>query len=74
LTFPAREVAFYVYTYRREYMLEDPHIEALLAKHRKLEEAIAEEITRPHPDDVKLHEMKREKLKLKDEIAGHDAY
>ena len=55
-------------------MSENPHIEALVAKHQELEHAIEEETTRPHPDDVKLHEMKREKLRLKDEIAGHHAH
>lgn len=51
------------------------HIETLRAKHAHLEEAIDQENLRPHPDDMKLQELKREKLRIKDEIAGlsHDA-
>ncbi len=44
------------------------HVEALRAKHTSLKQAIEEEIGRPHPDDLRLSELKREKLKIKDEI------
>jgi hypothetical protein len=50
---------------------EDNHKAALQARHAALENAIHEEETRPHPDDVKLHELKREKLKIRDELSGH---
>ena len=39
------------------------------AKHAALENAIREENNRPHPDDTKIHDLKRQKLKIKDEIA-----
>ncbi|MFZ5792297.1 MAG: YdcH family protein [Pseudomonadota bacterium] len=45
------------------------HVEALKAKHADLDKLIAEEEARPHPDDVRLTELKRQKLKIKDEIA-----
>ncbi len=50
-------------------MSVDERIEALKAKHARLEHEIDEEIHRPHPDDLHLNELKREKLKIKDEIA-----
>lgn len=44
-------------------------IETLKSRHAALEQAIHDEFTRPHPDDELLHELKKRKLKLKDEIA-----
>ncbi|WP_321397311.1 YdcH family protein [Emcibacter sp.] len=44
------------------------HINALSEKHAILEQRIDEEEHRPAPDEVVLHELKREKLRLKDEI------
>ena len=43
-------------------------IESLRARHADLDSQITEEGHRPHPDDIRLSELKREKLKLKDEI------
>lgn len=40
----------------------------LTEKHRTLERKIAEEMTRPAADTVKLRRWKHEKLKLKDEL------
>ena len=45
--------------------------EALEAKHAQLEALIDEEEHRPHPDDIRLHELKKEKLRIKDEMVGH---
>ena len=44
------------------------HLNALETKHAELENQIAMEEARPAPDDVKLHTLKRQKLRLKDEI------
>jgi hypothetical protein len=44
-------------------------LESLRARHAGLEAEIAEENKRPHPDDAHIHALKKEKLKLKDEIA-----
>jgi len=44
------------------------HIEALRAKHASLEQAIAKENTRPHPDDDAICSLKKRKLQIKDEI------
>ncbi len=51
-------------------MSVEEHIEALRAKHATLEDEIEQENQRPHPDDIRLQELKREKLRIKDEIAG----
>ncbi|MGE4221654.1 MAG: YdcH family protein [Alphaproteobacteria bacterium] len=44
-------------------------IDALRRQHASLETQIDEEVHRPHPDDGLLQELKRQKLRLKDEIA-----
>ncbi|MDJ0970817.1 MAG: DUF465 domain-containing protein [Kiloniellales bacterium] len=54
-------------------MSMDDHVRALRAKHAALEQEIDEENQRPHPDDLHLAELKREKLRIKDEIAKFGA-
>lgn len=44
------------------------HIAALQDKHRKLDEEILKESAKSAVDHVRLSELKREKLRLKDEI------
>ncbi len=44
-------------------------IETLKAKHSELEAAIEEENARPLPDSAKVAGLKRQKLRIKDEIA-----
>ncbi|MFI4987231.1 MAG: YdcH family protein [Alphaproteobacteria bacterium] len=44
-------------------------IDVLRAKHAALEAAIDEETNRPLPDATKIHDLKRQKLKIKDEMA-----
>jgi hypothetical protein len=43
-------------------------IEALREKHASLERAIDEEIHRPLPNQEVVHDLKRQKLRIKDEI------
>ena len=45
------------------------YVEGLRHKHAHLEEEIDDELHRPRPDHVTLTRLKREKLKIKDEIA-----
>ncbi|HEX9768217.1 MAG TPA: YdcH family protein [Kiloniellales bacterium] len=45
------------------------HIEALRSKHLDLKQEIEQENQRPHPDDLRIAELKRQKLRIKDEIA-----
>lgn len=47
----------------------DPHIETLKAKHAELDKQISELESQPKPDDVAIHDLKKQKLRLKDEIA-----
>lgn len=45
-------------------------VETLKAKHADLDHKIVEEENRPSPDQMLITELKREKLRIKDEIAG----
>jgi len=45
------------------------HLTELERRHRALEREIQESLNRPSMDDMKLAELKRKKLQLKDEIA-----
>ena len=49
-------------------MTQDERIESLKTKHASLEATIQSETTRPRPDDTVIHELKRQKLRIKDEI------
>jgi uncharacterized protein YdcH (DUF465 family) len=46
-------------------------VEELESKHAALHSLIEEEEHRAHPDEDLLHRLKKEKLRLKDELAGH---
>jgi uncharacterized protein len=47
----------------------DERIEALKAEHADLESKIEEELGRPMPDDSLIGNLKKQKLRIKDEIA-----
>jgi len=47
----------------------DPRIESLKARHHSLEETIENEEGRPLPDELHIAELKKEKLRIKDELA-----
>jgi len=44
-------------------------LESLRARHAGLDAQITEENKKPHPDDTTIHALKKEKLRIKDEIA-----
>jgi hypothetical protein len=46
----------------------DTHVEQLTQKHAALEATIHEETIRPNPDELRIAQLKKEKLKIKDEI------
>ena len=46
----------------------DSHIQELADKHHKLDSQIQDEQHRPLPDDLMLAELKKRKLRLKEEI------
>lgn len=45
------------------------HMETLNKRHQELEAAIASETKSPAYDDLRVVEMKRQKLKIKDQLA-----
>ena len=51
--------------------MDKANVEELTSQHASLAAQIDEEEHRPLPDMIKLHELKKEKLRLKDELAGH---
>lgn len=51
-------------------MSVDERIDALKAKHQALENAIEQENSRPLPDDVTIVSLKKQKLRIKDELAS----
>ena len=46
----------------------ESHIQELTDKHHKLDLHIRDEHLRPHPNDIVLAELKKRKLRLKEEI------
>jgi hypothetical protein len=50
--------------------MQNAHISALQSKHADLDARISQENLRPHPDDVTLSRLKKEKLRVKEVIAG----
>ena len=49
-------------------MGQDERHEALRSKHAEIEHILIEEERRPLPDTRLVHELKRKKLKIKDEL------
>ncbi len=50
-------------------MEEDVQVETLRAEHKDLEQQIDQEMEKPAPDAIRIQELKRQKLRIKDEIA-----
>jgi len=48
-------------------------IDELRSKHHDLEQALDEESHRTHPDDLQIATLKKQKLAIKDQIAGLEA-
>ena len=49
-------------------MALEARIRELGSRHRSLEDAIQDELRRPAADDIRLKELKRQKLRLKEEL------
>ncbi len=45
------------------------HLQSLDKRHEELESLLSTEMKHPHPDDKRVHELKRLKLRIKDQIA-----
>ncbi len=50
-------------------MPQQERFESLKVKHQTLEFELETEGQRPHPDNDRIHILKREKLRIKDEMA-----
>ena len=51
-------------------MAIEARIRELDARHQSLENLIEEEMSHPSSDDLRVRELKRQKLRLKEEIEG----
>ena len=49
-------------------MALEAHLAELSEKHRKLKVAVEQELQRPSFDPVRISELKKEKLRIKDQI------
>jgi hypothetical protein len=49
-------------------MVSEEQVEKLKSDHAGLEEAIEKELTRPYPNDQHVADLKRQKLRIKDEL------
>jgi len=47
----------------------ETHVEALCKKHATIDEIIEQEEHRPHPDAMRLMDLKRQKLRIKEEMS-----
>lgn len=48
--------------------MQDAHFSALSAKHAVLDQRIVSEMQRPLPDQMLLSELKKQKLRVKEEL------
>ncbi len=51
-------------------MSVEEHIRALKARHAELDTQIQQEVSHPHPDPIAVASLKKQKLKVKDKLAG----
>ena len=49
--------------------MDSSHVAALQAKHEGLEQRLHEELSRPAPDSSMIQTLKKQKLKIKEELA-----
>ena len=49
--------------------MESSHVAALQAKHEGLEQRIRDEMARPAPDSTMIQTLKKQKLKIKEELS-----
>ena len=49
--------------------MESSHVAALQAKHEGLEQRIREEMARPAPDSTMIQALKKQKLRIKEELS-----
>ena len=49
--------------------MESSHVAALQAKHQGLEARLRDELNRPSPDMAMIQSLKKQKLRLKEELS-----
>ncbi len=49
--------------------MESSHVSALQLRHAGIERKIAEELTRPAPDQSMVQSLKKRKLRIKEELS-----
>lgn len=49
--------------------MESSHVQALQSKHAGLEALLRQELNRPAPDPAMIQKLKKQKLRIKEEIA-----
>ena len=54
-------------------MAVDARIRELGSRHQNLERAIQDELSRPAADDIRLKDLKRQKLRVKEQITSLEA-
>lgn len=54
----------------KEKVMENSHISALQAKHESIEAKIRTEMNRPIPDSTLLSRLKKQKLRVKEELVA----
>lgn len=65
----ARVASLGSHTYEGDNPMHSSHVDALKAKHAGLEARLHDEQTRPAPDIAMIQQIKRKKLKIKEELA-----
>jgi hypothetical protein len=56
--------------FEQEKAMENSHVAALQAKHQGLERRLHDEMNRPAPDEAIVQTLKKQKLLIKEAIAG----
>ncbi|MBY6014189.1 YdcH family protein [Qipengyuania gaetbuli] len=51
--------------------MHSSHVDALKAKHAGLEARLHDEQSRPAPDIAMIQQIKKQKLRIKEELAAH---
>ncbi|RJY10256.1 YdcH family protein [Aurantiacibacter aquimixticola] len=51
--------------------MDSTHVTALQQKHQGLETMLKDEMNRPSPDAARIQALKKQKLRIKEEIAHH---
>jgi hypothetical protein len=57
--------------HRRRWSMQNAHESALAAKHAGLDKKIEAEMQRPSPNQIRLAELKKQKLKIKEQLYTH---